>query len=52
MKEREAFWGRAVSGLAPSEEPLTVEHGSLRNRRRRISMSAWWFRLQTGHGYD
>lgn len=47
MKERENFFGGggAVSGLAPLKEPLSVEQGSLRNQRRSISMSAWWFRL-------
>lgn len=39
--------------LAPLKEPLSVgEHrGGLRSQRRRILVSAWWFRLWVGRGY-
>lgn len=46
MKERGDSQGKgAVAGLAPLKEPLSVEQGSLRNQRRSILVSAWWFRL-------
>lgn len=44
-KKEGASGGKAVSGLAPLKEPLSVEQGSLGNPRRTILVLAWWFRV-------
>lgn len=44
-RKGELSGGRAVSGLAPLKELSVWSHGSLRNHRRNILVSARWFRL-------
>lgn len=42
-REMGSLWGRAVSGLAPFKEPLSVS-----KQGRDTLVSAWWFRLYWG----
>ena len=38
-----SLWGRAVSGLAPFKEPLSVSE-----QGRNTLVSAWWFQAVVG----